>query len=125
MECCSYESVSSAVTLPAVASRPRVQGLSKNNVYTLAQAPGVIVGAMRSEARDFAGQQSANGSLRQAPSIQSALTRSWRVAMHLDAERDCAQALLDVICYEIYVRGLSPEMEHILNLHLEDCSLCK
>jgi hypothetical protein len=37
----------------------------------------------------------------------------------------CQDLLLDLICYEIRSRRLSPEMEYILEKHLEQCTSCR
>jgi hypothetical protein len=38
---------------------------------------------------------------------------------------DCADALLDMLCYEAYRERLSPEMEALLARHLAECELCR
>jgi len=37
----------------------------------------------------------------------------------------CEELLLDLIFYEIYCRRLSPEMEYLLERHLELCPTCR
>lgn len=39
--------------------------------------------------------------------------------------RNCAEVLLDIICYEIFRDKLSPEMNAILADHLAKCRLCR
>jgi len=39
--------------------------------------------------------------------------------------RNCAEILLDLLCYEIFRDNLSPEMEAILADHLAKCGLCR
>lgn len=39
--------------------------------------------------------------------------------------RNCADVLLDLICYEVFRDKLSPEMEAILAEHLTECELCR
>lgn len=45
--------------------------------------------------------------------------------MNLDQHSDCVQVLLDLLCYEMHSRGLSPEMEQILEDHLWECPSCR
>jgi hypothetical protein len=40
-------------------------------------------------------------------------------------EHDCTDLLLDLVCYEVLSGRLSPEMENILNHHLECCPACR
>jgi hypothetical protein len=39
--------------------------------------------------------------------------------------QNCAEVLLDLICYEILRDKLSPEMKAILADHLAKCELCR
>jgi len=45
--------------------------------------------------------------------------------MELHEGGDCHKLLLDLICYEIYSKHLSPEMEYLLDEHLEACPRCR
>jgi hypothetical protein len=45
--------------------------------------------------------------------------------MGLSNKALCKDLLLDLICYEIRSRHLSPEMEYILEKHLEQCASCR
>ena len=38
---------------------------------------------------------------------------------------DCLQMLLDIICYEMQVQRLSPEMTTLVKEHLETCTQCR
>ena len=38
---------------------------------------------------------------------------------------DCVDLLLDLVFYERYGRGLSPEMEYLFERHLEGCPSCR
>jgi hypothetical protein len=38
---------------------------------------------------------------------------------------DCAEVLMDLICYEVYRDRLTPEMETLLVAHLAECECCK
>jgi hypothetical protein len=38
---------------------------------------------------------------------------------------NCAEALLDMLCYEAYCERLSPEMENLLASHLANCEICR
>ncbi len=38
---------------------------------------------------------------------------------------DCHKLLLDLICYEMYSKHLSPEMENLLDEHLDTCPACR
>jgi len=42
-----------------------------------------------------------------------------------DSREDCHKLLLDLICYEIRRKSLSPEMEFLLDEHLETCPTCR
>jgi len=42
-----------------------------------------------------------------------------------DSHEDCHKLLLDLICYEIRSKHLSPEMEYLLDEHLEACPTCR
>jgi hypothetical protein len=37
----------------------------------------------------------------------------------------CKDLLLDLICYELRSRRLSPEMKYLLERHLEHCKSCR
>lgn len=37
---------------------------------------------------------------------------------------NCAETLMDLICYEVHRDRLSPEMEAILESHLAKCEYC-
>ncbi len=43
----------------------------------------------------------------------------------MEAREDCHKLLLDLICYEIYSKHLSPEMEFLLDEHLDACPTCR
>ena len=43
----------------------------------------------------------------------------------METHDDCHKLLLDLICYEIYSRRLSPEMEYLLDEHLGTCPTCR
>ena len=45
--------------------------------------------------------------------------------MQLDEKLNCARLLLDLVCYEVYGRRLSPEMEQLLEEHLRECLSCR
>jgi hypothetical protein len=45
--------------------------------------------------------------------------------MGLSNKAICKDLLLDLICYEIRSHRLSPEMEYILEKHLEQCPSCR
>jgi hypothetical protein len=38
---------------------------------------------------------------------------------------DCADALLDMVWYEAVTKRLSPEMEEMLERHLQECRSCR
>jgi hypothetical protein len=40
-------------------------------------------------------------------------------------ESDCTDTLLDLVCYEVLSRRLSPEMEEMLDRHLSCCPDCR
>jgi hypothetical protein len=45
--------------------------------------------------------------------------------MDLYKELDCTDTFLDMVCYEVLKRRLSPEMEDILDRHLKCCPSCR
>lgn len=45
--------------------------------------------------------------------------------MYTDQQEDCLDTLIDLLCYEMSCGRLSPEMEALLALHLEDCTACR
>ncbi len=45
--------------------------------------------------------------------------------MDLQREHDCTDLLLDLVCYEVLSGRFSPEMEDILNHHLDSCPACR
>jgi hypothetical protein len=45
--------------------------------------------------------------------------------MNLHAGSECSDMLLDLVCYEILRGNLSPEMEGLLESHLEECPDCR
>lgn len=45
--------------------------------------------------------------------------------MELTHASVCKELLLDLICYEIFRGRLSPEMEHLLEMHIEQCPSCR
>lgn len=45
--------------------------------------------------------------------------------LSIGPHQDCQKLLLDLICYEIYSRHLSPEMKFLLDEHLNTCSNCR
>jgi len=40
-------------------------------------------------------------------------------------ESDCTDTLLDLVCYELLSKRLSPEMEDMLDRHLRRCPSCR
>jgi hypothetical protein len=40
-------------------------------------------------------------------------------------ESDCIDVLLDLVCYEILSKRVSPEMEHLLERHVRGCASCR
>ena len=40
-------------------------------------------------------------------------------------EPDCSETLIDLVCYEIQTRRLSPEMRKFFDWHLEKCAACR
>jgi hypothetical protein len=42
-----------------------------------------------------------------------------------ELHEECQKLLLDLICYEIYSRHLSPEMEFLLDEHIGSCPTCR
>ncbi len=40
-------------------------------------------------------------------------------------ESDCVDTLLDMVCYEVFAKRLSREMEEILQRHLSCCPYCR
>ncbi len=47
------------------------------------------------------------------------------VVMELSEETICKELLLDLVCYEIRSKHLSPEMEYLFEKHLEECPSCR
>jgi hypothetical protein len=45
--------------------------------------------------------------------------------MGLHEASECSDMLIDLVCYEIQLRRLSPEVERIFKIHLEHCPSCK
>ena len=45
--------------------------------------------------------------------------------MYIDEQEACIDTLIDLLCYEMSCGRLSPEMEALLALHLEDCTACR
>lgn len=45
--------------------------------------------------------------------------------MNLYKESDCTDTFLDMVCYEVLKKRLSPEMEDILDRHLKCCPSCR
>ena len=45
--------------------------------------------------------------------------------MMVQEQVDCVHTLLDILCYEINSRRLSPEMQQVLTDHLKDCPCCQ
>jgi hypothetical protein len=45
--------------------------------------------------------------------------------MDLCEASECSEMLIDLVCYEKYVRRLSPEMERLFDVHLEHCAVCR
>jgi hypothetical protein len=45
--------------------------------------------------------------------------------MDLQKESDCTDTLLDLVCYELLSKRLSPEMEDMLDRHLRCCPSCR
>ena len=43
----------------------------------------------------------------------------------MELHEDCQKLLLDLICYEIYSKRLSPETEFLLDEHLNSCPTCR
>ena len=44
--------------------------------------------------------------------------------MWLHEPSGCTQMLLDLLCYELRVHGLSPEMRYLLEQHVAECPSC-
>lgn len=40
-------------------------------------------------------------------------------------ESDCSEMLLDMLCYELLTRKLSPEMQDLLDRHMRCCPACR
>jgi DNA-directed RNA polymerase subunit RPC12/RpoP len=45
--------------------------------------------------------------------------------MELSHTAVCKELLLDLLCYEMHCGRLSPEMEYLLKMHLEECQHCR
>jgi hypothetical protein len=45
--------------------------------------------------------------------------------MHFHEESDCVDTLLDLVCYEVLRKKLTPEMERVLDRHLRSCPSCR
>jgi hypothetical protein len=45
--------------------------------------------------------------------------------MVLHEASECNEMLIDLVCYEIQLRRLSPEMERMFEGHLEHCQYCR
>jgi len=45
--------------------------------------------------------------------------------MELSEKLVCKELLLDLVCYEIHCKRLSPEMEYLFEKHLEECPSCR
>ena len=45
--------------------------------------------------------------------------------MDLHEVTQCSEVLLDLVCYEIQTRRLSPEMRRLFYRHLEQCAVCR
>ena len=45
--------------------------------------------------------------------------------MSLHLTSDCTDMLLDLVCYEMYSKRLSPEMQDIFGCHLLECPTCR
>lgn len=45
--------------------------------------------------------------------------------MNLHKAFECNEMLLDLVCYELHRRRLSPEMKTIFDGHLERCPACR
>ena len=52
-------------------------------------------------------------------------TQLLRKNADADFREDCHKLLLDLICYEIRSKRLSPEMQYLLDEHLESCPACR
>ena len=52
-------------------------------------------------------------------------SRAKGVVVEFSHETVCKELLLDLICYEISRGRLSPEMEYLLEKHLERCLSCR
>jgi len=46
----------------------------------------------------------------------------WNMWLH--KEQDCHQILIDLLCYEKCGGRLSPEMERLLQSHVDECPSC-
>lgn len=45
--------------------------------------------------------------------------------MNSNEAPDCTDTLLDMVCYEAVIKRLSPEMEDVLERHLQSCPACR
>ncbi len=45
--------------------------------------------------------------------------------MNLRQTSECNETLIDLVCYELQCRRLSPEMERLFDVHLAHCSSCR
>jgi hypothetical protein len=45
--------------------------------------------------------------------------------MNFHHASECNEMLIDLVCYELQLRRLSPEMERLFDVHLEQCSACR
>jgi len=45
--------------------------------------------------------------------------------MDLRKAPECSETLIDLVCYEIQIGRLSPEMERHFDLHLKQCAACR
>jgi hypothetical protein len=45
--------------------------------------------------------------------------------MDISDKKVCEELLWDLVCYEMFCGRLSPEMKHLLEMHLEQCLHCR
>lgn len=44
--------------------------------------------------------------------------------MNLHEPSECTEMLIDLVCYELHIGKLSPEMRRLFDVHLEECPAC-
>jgi len=45
--------------------------------------------------------------------------------MNLHEPSECTEMLIDLVCYELHVGKLSPEMQRLFDVHLGECASCR